>query len=54
MIDKKQLTELLTRDARSGKLGRCDFIGFAVAAGMSVAASWENDGARAAHRWWFA
>jgi peptide/nickel transport system substrate-binding protein len=22
--------------------------------GESVSASWENDGARAAHRWWFA
>ena len=36
MTDKKHFKELLTRDARSGKLGRRDFIRFAVAAGMSV------------------
>jgi peptide/nickel transport system substrate-binding protein len=36
MSDKKQFTELLTRDAKNGKLGRRDFMRFAVAAGMSV------------------
>ena len=36
MTDKKHIKELLTQDARSGKLGRRDFIRFAVAAGMSV------------------
>jgi peptide/nickel transport system substrate-binding protein len=36
MTYKKHLKELLTQDARSGKLGRRDFIRFAVAAGMSV------------------
>ena len=36
MTDKKHYKELLTQDARSGKLGRRDFMRFAVAAGMSV------------------
>ena len=33
---KKEFRELLTQDAKSGKLGRRDFMRFAVAAGMSV------------------
>jgi len=33
---KKEFKELITRDAKSGKLGRRDFMRFAVAAGMSV------------------
>ncbi|MDH3219723.1 MAG: ABC transporter substrate-binding protein [Gammaproteobacteria bacterium] len=33
---KKEFKELLTRDAKNGKLGRRDFMRFAVAAGMSV------------------
>ncbi len=36
MTDKKQFKDLLTRDARAGKLGRRDFIRYAVAAGMTV------------------
>jgi hypothetical protein len=36
---KKEFKELLTRDAKSGKLGRRDFMRFAVAAGMSVGAA---------------
>jgi peptide/nickel transport system substrate-binding protein len=38
MSDKKQIKELLTRDARSGKLGRRDFMRFAIAAGMTASA----------------
>jgi peptide/nickel transport system substrate-binding protein len=33
---KKEFKELLTRDAKSGKLGRRDFMRFAVAAGMTI------------------
>ena len=36
MSDKKQFTDLITQDAKDGKLGRRDFIRFAVAAGMTV------------------
>ncbi len=36
MSDKKELKDLLTQDARSGKLGRRDFMRFAVAAGMTI------------------
>ncbi len=36
MSDKKQFTDLITQDAKNGKLGRRDFIRFAVAAGMTV------------------
>jgi len=36
MSDKKEFKELLTRDAKSGKLGRRDFMRFAVAAGMTI------------------
>ena len=36
MSSKKEFKELLTRDAKSGKLGRRDFMRFAVAAGMTV------------------
>ena len=36
MPDKKQFTDLITQDAKNGKLGRRDFIRFAVAAGMTV------------------
>ena len=36
MDDKKEFKELLTQDAKSGKLGRRDFMRFAVAAGMTV------------------
>ena len=43
---KKQIQELLTRDAKAGKLGRRDFMRFAVAAGMTVpmaSALWTSD-----------
>src|SRR5210317_681328 len=36
MSNNKQIKDLLTRDAREGKLGRRDFMRFAVAAGISV------------------
>ena len=36
MSEKKHITDLLTRDARAGKLGRRDFMRFAVAAGISA------------------
>ena len=36
MTDKKQFKDLITQDAKSGKLGRRDFMRFAVAAGMSI------------------
>jgi len=50
MSDKKHLKDLLTRDARSGKPGRRDLMSCTARA----PSSWENDGARAAHRCWFA
>jgi peptide/nickel transport system substrate-binding protein len=36
MSDKKEFKALLTQDAKSGKLGRRDFMRFAVAAGMTI------------------
>ena len=36
MSNKKDFKELLTRDAKAGKLGRRDFMRFAVAAGMTI------------------
>ena len=36
MSTKKDFKELLTQDAKSGKLGRRDFMRFAVAAGMTI------------------
>ncbi len=36
MSTKKEFKELLTQDAKSGKLGRRDFMRFAVAAGMTI------------------
>ena len=36
MSTKKDFKELLTRDAKAGKLGRRDFMRFAVAAGMTI------------------
>ncbi|MCP4288470.1 MAG: peptide ABC transporter substrate-binding protein, partial [Gammaproteobacteria bacterium] len=36
MSEKKEIKDLITRDAKSGKLGRRDFMRFAVAAGMTV------------------
>ena len=36
MSDKREFKALLTQDAKSGKLGRRDFMRFAVAAGMTV------------------
>ena len=36
MSNKKEFKELLTQDAKSGKLGRRDFMRFAVAAGMTI------------------
>ncbi len=36
MSSKKEFKELLTQDAKSGKLGRRDFMRFAVAAGMTI------------------
>jgi len=36
MSTKKEFKELLTRDAKAGKLGRRDFMRFAVAAGMTI------------------
>lgn len=36
MSDKKEFKDLLTSDAKAGKLGRRDFMRFAVAAGMTV------------------
>jgi peptide/nickel transport system substrate-binding protein len=36
MSDKKQFQELLTQEAKSGKLGRRDFMRYAIAAGMTV------------------
>ena len=46
MSDKKAFQELITRDARAGKLGRRDFMRYAVAAGMSVTVAsglWTSD-----------
>ncbi|MCP4979918.1 MAG: ABC transporter substrate-binding protein [Gammaproteobacteria bacterium] len=36
MSDKKDFKDLITRDAKSGKLGRRDFMRYAVAAGMTI------------------
>jgi peptide/nickel transport system substrate-binding protein len=36
MSDKKAFQELLTQDAKTGKLGRRDFMRYAVAAGMTI------------------
>jgi hypothetical protein len=36
MSDKKVFQELLMQDAKTGKLGRRDFMRFAVAAGMTI------------------
>ena len=36
MSNEKEFKELLTRDAKSGKLGRRDFMRYAVAAGMTI------------------
>ena len=53
MSDKKEFKDLITRDAKAGKLGRRDFMRFAVAAGMSVTAAsglWISDVAAATPR----
>ncbi|MFT5113974.1 MAG: peptide/nickel transport system substrate-binding protein [Parasphingorhabdus sp.] len=50
MSEKKEYLELLTRDAKSGKLGRRDFMTFAVAAGMTIPLAsglWTSDVAAA-------
>jgi len=50
MSNKKEFKELLTQDAKSGKLGRRDFMRFAVAAGMSTTLAsglWTSDVAAA-------
>jgi peptide/nickel transport system substrate-binding protein len=36
MNNEKEFKELLTQDAKSGKLGRRDFMRYAVAAGMTI------------------
>ncbi|MCP4979157.1 MAG: peptide ABC transporter substrate-binding protein, partial [Gammaproteobacteria bacterium] len=36
MSDKNDFKDLITRDAKSGKLGRRDFMRFAIAAGMTI------------------
>ena len=36
MTDKREFKDLITSDAKSGKLGRRDFMRYAVAAGMTV------------------
>jgi peptide/nickel transport system substrate-binding protein len=50
MSNKKEFKELLTRDAKSGKLGRRDFMRYAVAAGMTIPLAsglWTSDVAAA-------
>ncbi|MFT5221292.1 MAG: peptide/nickel transport system substrate-binding protein [Planctomycetota bacterium] len=50
MSDKKEFKKLLTQDAKSGKLGRRDFMRYAVAAGMTVPLAsglWTSDVAAA-------
>ncbi|MCP4470213.1 MAG: ABC transporter substrate-binding protein [Gammaproteobacteria bacterium] len=50
MNNRKEFKELLTRDAKSGKLGRRDFMRFAVAAGMTIPLAsglWTSDVAAA-------
>ncbi len=45
-LSKKHFQDLLTRDAKAGKLGRRDFMRYAVAAGMTVpmaSALWTSD-----------
>lgn len=50
MTDKKEFKDLLTQDAKNGKLGRREFMRFAVAAGMTVPLAsglWTSDVAAA-------
>ena len=50
MSNSKEFKELLTSDAKSGKLGRRDFMRYAVAAGMTISLAsglWTSDVAAA-------